>query len=66
MLCGLTINIGRQVTLLDGRIEDLPGRTTSIRGVESIEADIVKTAVVRMRQSGMDSNGSAWTDKPIC
>ena len=62
---GLTINIGRQVALLDGRIENLPGRATSIRGVKSIEANIVESAVVRMRQSRMHSNRAAWTDEPI-
>ena len=62
---GLTINIGRQVALLDGRIENLPRRATSIRGIKSIEANIVETAVVRMRQGRMYSNRTAWTDETI-
>ena len=65
-MSSLTINIDRQVALLNSWIENFAGRASSIRGVESIEADIVETAVIRMRQGGMDSNRASWTDESIC
>ena len=50
---GLTVDISGQVALLDGWIENLPRWTPSIRGVKSIEADIVEAAVVRVRKGRM-------------
>ena len=63
---GLTVDISGQVALLDGWIENLPRRTPSIRGVKSIEADIVEAAVVRVRKGRMYSYRASWTDEPIC
>ena len=65
MLGGLTIDIGWQVTLLDGWIEHLPRRASCVRRVNSVKTDIVEATVIGVREGRVYSFWTSGTDEPI-